>query len=134
MLADIESGSLDGVLIYNIDRLTRRPIEFEQFHVVAERAGIPLRCVTGDADFGTEDGMLLGRMQAAFAAKESAAKSRRQKRKNDEKAASGFPTSANAVPMDSSRTGPMFRPRSASSARWSISTWQARASWPSPDG
>jgi len=99
MMADIESGTIDGVLIYNIDRITRQPIEFEQFQKVAERIGIPLRCATGDADFGTEDGLFMGRMQAAFAAKESAAKSRRIKRKNDEKAAAGQPHGGSQRPF-----------------------------------
>ena len=94
MLDDIEAGTVDGVLIYNIDRLTRRPIEFERVsrHRPSGQASPKLRCATGQhADYGTEDGMLMGRMQSAFAAKESAAKSRRQKRKNDEKAAAGLP-------------------------------------------
>lgn len=105
MLADIESGAVDGVLIYNIDRLTRRPIEFEQFHLIAARMDIPLRCATGDADFGTEDGLLMGRIQAAFAAKESAAKSRRQRRKNDEKAAAGLPHIGSTRPFGFERDG-----------------------------
>jgi len=105
MLADIESGTVDGVLIYNLDRLTRRPIEFEQFHAIAARTDTPLRCATGDADYGTEDGLLMGRMQAAFAAKESAAKSRRQKRKNDEKAAAGLPHSGSQRPYGFERDG-----------------------------
>jgi len=105
MLADIESGTVDGVLIYNLDRLTRRPIEFEQFHAIAARTDTPLRCATGDADYGTEDGLLMGRMQAAFAAKESAAKSRRQKRKNDEKAAAELPHSGSQRPYGFERDG-----------------------------
>jgi DNA invertase Pin-like site-specific DNA recombinase len=99
MLDDIRTGSVDGVLIYNLDRLTRRPGEFEQFHDLAVRSDIPLRCVTGDLDIGTEDGLLMGRIQAAFAAKESAAKSRRQKRKNDEKAAAGLPHGGSIRPF-----------------------------------
>ncbi len=91
MLSDMGNGSVDGVLVYNLDRLTRRPIEFEQFNDIATKANIPLRCVTGDMDLGTDDGLLMGRIQAAFAAKESGAKSRRQKRKNDERAAAGLP-------------------------------------------
>jgi len=91
MLDDIQTGTVDAVLIYNHDRLTRQPIEFEQFYAIATKAGIPLRSVTGDTDLGTDDGLFIGRLYAAVAAKESGAKSRRQKRKNDEKAAAGLP-------------------------------------------
>ncbi len=31
MLTDLADGSRDAVLIYHVDRLTRRPIELEQF-------------------------------------------------------------------------------------------------------
>jgi len=91
LLTDMRQGFVDGVLVYNLDRLTRRPVEFEQFNDIATNTNIPLRCVTGDMDLGTDDGLLMGRIQAAFAAKESGAKSRRQKRKNDERAAAGLP-------------------------------------------
>ena len=99
MLDDIRAGIIDGVLVYNLDRLTRRPAEFEHFNDLALAVGIPLRCVTGDLDIGTEDGLLMGRIQAAFAAKESAAKSRRQKRKNDEKAAARLPHGGSQRPF-----------------------------------
>ncbi|HYO19414.1 MAG TPA: recombinase family protein, partial [Dermatophilaceae bacterium] len=31
MLADLSDGTRDGVLVYHLDRLTRRPIELEEF-------------------------------------------------------------------------------------------------------
>src|SRR5664280_1719093 len=34
MLADIKSGAIDAVLVYNLDRLTRRPQEFETFNEI----------------------------------------------------------------------------------------------------
>ena len=39
MLADIRDGLRDAVLVYNMDRLTRRPIELEEFTAVCEAAG-----------------------------------------------------------------------------------------------
>lgn len=92
MLQDIRDGDVDAVLVYNLDRLTRRPIEFENFHQTCSTAGVTnVRFVTGDMDLGTDDGLLMGRVQAAFAAKESAAKSRRVRRKMDQNAAEGRP-------------------------------------------
>ena len=92
MLNDIEAGVVDAVVVYNIDRLTRRPIEFEVFNEILTKAGVhQVRFVTGDVDLGNDDGLFYGRLQAAFAAKESATKSRRIKRKLDQVAAEGRP-------------------------------------------
>jgi site-specific DNA recombinase len=92
MLQDIESGAIDAILVYNLDRLTRRPKEFEAFNEIATGAGFAnVRFVTGGMDLGTDDGLFIGRIQAAAAAQESATKGRRQRRKNDEKAMAGLP-------------------------------------------
>jgi site-specific DNA recombinase len=92
MLADMQDGSVDAVLVYNLDRLTRQPKEFERFNDIAAAVGMTnVRFVTGDMEFGTDDGLFVGRLLAAMAAKESATKSRRIKRKNDERAAEGLP-------------------------------------------
>lgn len=39
MLADVRDGLRDAVIVYNMDRLTRRPIELEQFAQVCKAAG-----------------------------------------------------------------------------------------------
>jgi DNA invertase Pin-like site-specific DNA recombinase len=92
MLADMQDGSVDAVLVYNLDRLTRQPKEFERFNDIAAAVGMTnVRFVTEGMELGTDDGLFVGRIQAAMAAKESATKSRRIKRKNDERAAEGLP-------------------------------------------
>lgn len=93
MLADLADGTRDGVIVYHPDRLTRRPIELEQFvETVTVAGGCPVRFVAGGpVDVGDGDGLLVLRMLAAVAANESAAKSRRLRRKLDEVAASGRP-------------------------------------------
>ena len=92
MLADLTDGLIDGVLVYHIDRLTRRPIELEQFLAVVDTAKVRhVRFVTGDTDLNTGDGLLVARMLAAVAANESAAKSRRVARKHQQNAAEGRP-------------------------------------------
>ena len=40
MLADLADGLVDGVLVYHVDRLTRRPIELEQFLAVVDAAKV----------------------------------------------------------------------------------------------
>lgn len=93
MLADINDGVRDGVLVYHPDRLTRRPIELERFVEIVTAAKVrQVRFVAGaPVDVGTGDGLLVLRMLAAVAANESASKSRRVRRKMEEVAAEGRP-------------------------------------------
>jgi len=92
MLDDIRAGVVDAIIVYHLDRLTRRPIELEQFSNILSEAGVTnVRFVAGDMDIGTDDGLLIGRIQGAVAAKESADKSRRIKRKLDQVAEEGRP-------------------------------------------
>ncbi|MGB6059417.1 MAG: recombinase family protein, partial [Microthrixaceae bacterium] len=60
MLADIADGSRDGVIVYHADRLTRRPIELEQFLDVVSGAGVSqVKFVAGTGiDVGTGDGLM----------------------------------------------------------------------------
>lgn len=92
MLEDIASGRRDAVVVYNTDRLTRRPIELEQFVGICETAGVrQFATVTADIDLGNDDGMFMARILAAVAAKESGRKSERLKRKARETAEAGKP-------------------------------------------
>lgn len=92
MLADVEARRRDAVIVYHMDRLTRRPAELEQFADVCERAGMrSFATVVSDINIGSEDGLLMARVLAAFAAQESARKSARLKLKAREIAESGRP-------------------------------------------
>ena len=92
LIADLESGARDAVIVYHLDRLTRRPLELEQFLAVIDRAGVrQVRFVSGNADVGTSDGLMVLRIQAAVAAQESATKSRRVIRKMQDNAEKGLP-------------------------------------------
>lgn len=92
MLDDIRAGQRDAVIVYNLDRLTRRPMELEQFAELCDEAGLrQVATVTADVDLGNDDGLFMARMFAAFAAKESGRKSARLKRKARERAENGLP-------------------------------------------
>ncbi|QXC59116.1 recombinase family protein [Aquihabitans sp. G128] len=93
MLDDIRDGYRDAVIVYHADRLTRRPIELEQFvDVVTDAKVRHVKFVAGgDFDVGNGDGLMVLRMLGAVAANESATKSRRVRRKMDEVAAAGRP-------------------------------------------
>jgi DNA invertase Pin-like site-specific DNA recombinase len=92
MLGDIEAGRIDGVIAYHQDRLTRRPMEWEQFVELCDRAGVEqLATVTSAIDFGNDNGMLVARITAAVAANESAQKSTRIRRKIQQNVELGKP-------------------------------------------
>ena len=92
MLADLAEGRRDGVIVWHMDRLHRRPIEFERFVEVCSRAGVSdVVTLSGDIDLAKGDGLLMARMLAAFGAMESDAKRRRGARKALEIAQSGRP-------------------------------------------
>src|SRR4051812_4967756 len=100
LLTDVAEGLRDAVICYHVDRLTRRPVELEQFVATVDAAGVrQVRFVSGDMDLGTGDGLLIGRIMAAVAANESAAKSRRMRRKWEQNAAPGVPHGGSTPPF-----------------------------------
>lgn len=100
MLEDIDAGQRDAVIVYNLDRLTRKPRELEEFTDCLQAARVTeLGVVTGDISLGTNDGLLMARILAAFAANESARKSERLKRKARETAEAGKPNGGNLRPF-----------------------------------
>lgn len=100
MLADIADGVVDGVVVYNIDRLTRRPAELQAFASAVERAGVrQVKFVTGDVDTGTDDERMMARIMGAFAAKESANIARRVRHKMEQVAAEGRPHGGSRRPF-----------------------------------
>ena len=100
MLTDLANGLRDAVICYHVDRHTRRPVKLEQFVATVNAAGVrKVRFMSGDMDLGTGDGLLIGRIMAAVAANESAAKSRRMRRKSEQNAASGVPHGGSTRPF-----------------------------------
>ena len=92
MIADIADGARDALVVYNLDRLTRQPRELEAFLDVCKAAGVrELGTVTADIDLGTDDGMFMARIFAAFAAKESGRRSARVLSKMQANAEAGLP-------------------------------------------
>lgn len=91
MLADLAEGRRDALIAYHSDRITRKPREMEELIDTLQVANAPLRFVQSDVDITNGDGLMMLRIQGAFAAAESAAKSRRVTRKWEAKANSGEP-------------------------------------------
>jgi DNA invertase Pin-like site-specific DNA recombinase len=80
MLSDIEAGGIGAVVVWNLDRLHRRPVELEHFIDLADRHRLALATVSGDTDLSTDSGRLHARIMGAVARQEGERKSARQKR------------------------------------------------------
>lgn len=92
MLGDITAGRLHAVVVWDLDRLTRRPIEVEEFIGLADRHGIALASIGGDCDLSTDNGRMFARIKGAVARAEIERKSVRQKRANLQRAHDGQPS------------------------------------------
>jgi site-specific DNA recombinase len=100
LLDDIAAGSVDGLVVWHLDRLHRQPRELEDFFTVCDRAQLSaLASVTGDTDLSTHDGRFMARILGAVARKESDDKSRRIRRKHEEMALAGRPGGGGSRPF-----------------------------------
>lgn len=91
MLADLEAGLIDAVVVWDLDRLTRRPIEIEQFISLADARGVALASVDREVDLSTDNGRLFARIKGAVARAEVERKSERTKAANLQAAEQGRP-------------------------------------------
>lgn len=82
-------GRVDGVLVWKLDRLVRRPSDFERFWIRCENAGVFLASATEPIDSTTEMGLAVIRILVNFANVESTSFSLRMKARLAEKARSG---------------------------------------------
>lgn len=98
MLADLEAGQIDGVIVYHVDRLTRQTRELEHFIDLADRTKATLGTVTGDIDLSTSDGRFHARIMGAVAQKSSDDASRRLRRKWKANAEEGKPQGGGTRP------------------------------------
>lgn len=89
MLSDIAAGNIGAVVVWDLDRLHRRPIELEHFMELADTHKVALATVTGDVDLSTDNGRLFARIKGAVARSEVDRKAARQKRAARQKAEAG---------------------------------------------
>lgn len=79
MLADVDSGRLDALIVYHGDRLIRQPWDLETLIQRAESKGIRIFSPTGTRDLDNADDRFILRIEAAQACRESDNTSRRRK-------------------------------------------------------
>ncbi len=92
MLQHLQAGAVDGVVVYDLDRLARQPADLERLLTVFDsRPGLRFATVQGDLDLMSSDGRTMARVLIAFANKSSMDTSRRNARKHLELAQAGEP-------------------------------------------
>ncbi|SDO19191.1 Site-specific DNA recombinase [Nakamurella panacisegetis] len=94
MIADIKRGHISGLVVWDVDRLTRTPRELEDIIDLADHHGLALASVGGDIDLATPQGRMTARIKGTVARHETEQQSRRLKRKLQERAESGKPHGA----------------------------------------
>lgn len=91
MLADIRDGRLGAVVVWDLDRLHRRPIELEAFMALADDKHLALATVSGDVDLSKPQGRLVARLKGSVAAHEGEHRRARQLRATRQLAERGVP-------------------------------------------
>lgn len=89
LLKMMRGGSVDAVVVWHLDRLTRRLVDLEEVIAICEATGVRLATVTGDIDLGTDTGRMLARILASVARGEVERKGVRQRRANEQRAQNG---------------------------------------------
>jgi site-specific DNA recombinase len=94
LIAALEDGKHNGLICYDLDRLTRSPVEVEHIIELAERTGIRLATVGGNVDLLTPEGRLHARIKASVARHEIEQTSKRIRRMMQDRAEKGLPHAA----------------------------------------
>lgn len=93
LIADVKAGRVDVVVAWNLDRLTRKPREIEDWLDYHESHGVNLMTSENREriDLTTETGRMMLRITAAVARNEVERKGRRQKESNVQARSLGLP-------------------------------------------
>jgi DNA invertase Pin-like site-specific DNA recombinase len=83
------TGQVQAVIVWHVDRLTRRLVDLEQVITICETTGVRLATVTGDLDLSTDTGRMLARILASVARGEVERKGSRQRAANRQRAEGG---------------------------------------------
>lgn len=89
MLADLEAGKVNAVLVYSLDRLTRKPSELETFIDLSDRLRVSLANVSGDVDLSTAAGRMVARIMGSVARHEAERLGERVSRQKQQRAQLG---------------------------------------------
>ncbi len=103
MLAELTRGGVDVLVVWKLDRLTRRSRDFERVWSVCEDHRVALASVTEPVDTTTPIGLAIVRVLLTFASVESTVKGERLAARFREKATRGLPHEGGVRPFGHSR-------------------------------
>ncbi|MGD0082489.1 MAG: recombinase family protein [Acidimicrobiales bacterium] len=92
LMEDLERGLLDGLVVYDLDRFARQPLDLERSIRIFDSRNLVFATVQSDINLSTSDGRTMARVMVAFANKSSMDTARRVRRKHLELAQTGVPT------------------------------------------
>ncbi|MET8340278.1 recombinase family protein [Streptosporangium canum] len=130
MLADYEDGKIDGIIFYDLDRLTRQNRDLEDLIDLVEFFKRPVESVTGQLDLRTSGGRTMARVLVAMANKASEDTARRVARARLQKAQEGQGRRFNAKrrPFGYNEDG-SINPAEAELVRSAVRRFLAGESW-----
>lgn len=133
MLQDYEDGVIDGIIVYDLDRLARQPRDLEDLIDLVDHFKRPVVGVTGSLDLMTDNGKTMARVLVAMANKSSADTARRVSRQKLQRAQEGRnrPTTR-AFGWKSD--GGTLEPAEAALVRRGILSYTAGGNWSSLTG
>lgn len=99
VLEAVELRTVDVVVAWHIDRMTRSMVDLEKLILLAEGSGVGIATATGDIDLTTDVGRMVARILAAVARAEVERKAARQRLANEQKAQTGTPWLGGARPF-----------------------------------
>lgn len=94
LLAAVEAGEIDGIVVYHGDRMIRQPFDLEKLISLAESRGLRISSPSGTRDLDSPDDRFILRIEAAQACRESDNTSRRVTRGVKARVAKGLPGTA----------------------------------------
>lgn len=89
MTREIEAGRIQGIVCWDVDRLTRTPRELEDLIDWADKLGLHLASVGGEIDLATPQGRMTARIKGTVARHEIEQSSGRIRRRNAQLAKQG---------------------------------------------
>ncbi|SDP32750.1 Site-specific DNA recombinase [Arthrobacter sp. ok909] len=98
LLADLETGVVDGVAVWDCDRLARKPKDLERLIDLYDQRPLAFATCQADIDLSTPDGRFLARLMVSFASKSSSDTARRVARAQLQRAQSGGLSGGGAKP------------------------------------
>ncbi|MFD1830564.1 recombinase family protein [Streptomyces desertarenae] len=89
LMEDVRNGTVDAIVCWHADWLTRSPRELEDVIDLADRYGLELATVSGEIDLATPTGRMITRMLGAATRHEAEHKAERQQRQRRQAAEAG---------------------------------------------